>query len=48
MNCLHYKVCGRYSDVKTSSDSIELLPFIVNYSVLACTAPIPKDDNPPI
>ena len=48
MKWLKHKVCGRYSDVETSSDSVELLTFIFDDFDLACTAPIPKDDNPSV
>ena len=48
MKCLNHKICGRYSDVETSSDSVELLTFLFDDFDLACTAPIPKDDNPPV
>ena len=48
MKCLHHKACGRYSDVETSSDSVELIPLIFDDFDLACTAAIPKDDNLPV
>jgi len=48
MKCLNHKVCGRYSDVESSSISVELLTFIFDDFDLLCTAPIPKDENPRI
>jgi len=41
-------ISSRLSDVETSSDSVELLTFIFDDFDLACTVPIPKDDNPPV